>query len=214
MAHPPIKRPHMKNETLNENKGFENEHLNRKRNSFILCWRWFAAEAPYTRHPAHSDNGDEGAALLANGLHGGTLASLKLLGLANTKIGPQGIRALASALTKRAVPLLLELNLNDNLITDEGCAVFASALPALPALRRLHLGGNPASKEAKEEAKNALQAALFERLCCHSCAQSRPRADILTSSNELAGRPSMRSFRTFTVVDLYTEFLTALVCDL
>ena len=42
--------------------------------------------------------------------------------------------------------------LEDNQITDEGCAALASALSggALPALYDLRLGGNPASKQAQK----------------------------------------------------------------
>ena len=52
------------------------------------------------------DKGDEGVALLANGLRRGCLPSLTVLRLVNAQIGPQGATALASALTKRAVPSL------------------------------------------------------------------------------------------------------------
>ena len=51
-----------------------------------------------------SDNGDEGVALLADGLRRGSLPSLRVLALINAQIGPQGATALAPALTKRAVP--------------------------------------------------------------------------------------------------------------
>ena len=52
------------------------------------------------------------------------------------------------------------LRLDENQITDEGCAVLASALRggALPALKELVLKENPASEEAQEAAQEVLRA--------------------------------------------------------
>ena len=49
---------------------------------------------------------------------------------------------------------LENLFLNENQITDEGCAALASALRsgALPALKALYLDENPASNEARRAA--------------------------------------------------------------
>ena len=49
------------------------------------------------------------------------------------------------------LPSLEILGLDDNQITDEGCAALASALRggALPALKALALFGNPASNQAQ-----------------------------------------------------------------
>ena len=56
------------------------------------------------------------------------------------------------------------LDLDDNQITDEGCAALASALRGgeLPALKKLDLDGNPASEEAQEAACEVPDA-LFEQ---------------------------------------------------
>ena len=57
---------------------------------------------------------------------------------------------------------LENLFLNENQITDEGCAALASALRngALPVLKTLDLGGNPASIEARTAVQSALSAPL------------------------------------------------------
>ena len=54
------------------------------------------------------------------------------------------------------------LYLFGNQITDEGCAALASALRngALPVLKTLDLGGNPASIEARTAVQSALSAPL------------------------------------------------------
>ena len=64
------------------------------------------------------DKGDEGVALLANGLCRGCLPSLTVLRLVNAQIGPQGATALASALTKRAVPSLEVFSLGNPAWSD------------------------------------------------------------------------------------------------
>ena len=61
----------------------------------------------------------------------------------------------------RALESLKDLHLNSNQITDAGCATLASALRggALPALKQLLLGDNPAiSQQAKAEVRAALEA--------------------------------------------------------
>ena len=54
------------------------------------------------------------------------------------------------------------LYLFGNQITDEGCAALASALRngALPVLKTLDLGGNPASIEARTAVQSALSGPL------------------------------------------------------
>ena len=63
------------------------------------------------------------------------------------------------------LPSLEILGLDDNQITDEGCAALASALRggALPALKELGLFGNPASEEAQEAACEVPDARLQEQ---------------------------------------------------
>ena len=58
------------------------------------------------------------------------------------------------------LPSLEVLYLDDNQITDEGCAALASALRggALPALRSLYLGDNPSSAQAQAGAEAQLLA--------------------------------------------------------
>ena len=53
---------------------------------------------------------------------------------------------------------LENLFLNENQITDEGCAALASARPrrALPLLNVLGLDGNPTGEEAREAARGRL----------------------------------------------------------
>ena len=54
--------------------------------------------------------------------------------------------------TAGVLPTLEDLDLQDNQITDEGCAALGSSLGngALPALNYLGLFFNPASEEAKQ----------------------------------------------------------------
>ena len=89
-----------------------------------------------------SDDGDEGVALLADGLRRGRLPSLRCLTLTDAQIGPQGATALAPALTKRALPSLEILNLGDNLLGGAGLTALAPALRQLPKLETLFLEGN------------------------------------------------------------------------
>ena len=69
---------------------------------------------PIYRRVINSDNGDEGVALLAEGLRRGRLPWLQALRLVGAQIGPQGATALASALTKRALPSLELVGLSNN----------------------------------------------------------------------------------------------------
>ena len=64
--------------------------------------------------------------------------------------------------TTGALTSLKKLWLRHNEITDEGCAALASALRngALPVLKTLDLGGNPASIEARTAVQSALSAPL------------------------------------------------------
>ena len=63
--------------------------------------------------------------------------------------------------TAGALKSLELLDLDNNQITDEGCAALASALRggALPVLKMLFWHNNPASQEAQD----AMQAALSSR---------------------------------------------------
>ena len=94
-----------------------------------------------------SDSGDEGVALLADGLRRGRLPSLQLLHLINAQIGPQGATALAPALTKRALPSLKGLVLDDNPLGDAGLAALLPALRRLPPLIQLCLAGTSIGDE-------------------------------------------------------------------
>ena len=89
-----------------------------------------------------SDSGDEGVALLADGLRRDSLPSLRVLALRDAQIGPQGATALAPALTKRALPSLVHLSLNSNQIGDAGLTALAPALRQLPKLEELYLRTN------------------------------------------------------------------------
>ena len=89
-----------------------------------------------------ADNGDEGLALLAAGLHRGGLPSLTRLALYNTQIGEQGAADLATGLTKRALPALKRLSLGRNQIGDAGLAALAPTLRQLPRLEVLYLDNN------------------------------------------------------------------------
>jgi hypothetical protein len=89
-----------------------------------------------------SENGDLGLPLLAAGLFHGCLPSLKYLSLHITKIGAPSAEALASALSKRTVPVLEGLSLSDNRLGDAGLSALAPSLRRLPALKKLSLGRN------------------------------------------------------------------------
>jgi hypothetical protein len=86
--------------------------------------------------------GDEGVALLGDGLRRGCLPSLQILRLTNAQIGPQGATALAPALTKRAMPSLVTLDLSNNQIGDAGFTALAPYLRQLPKLEQLNLYNN------------------------------------------------------------------------
>ena len=67
------------------------------------------------------------------------LPSLRVIALFSAQIGPQGATALASALTKRALPSLDELDLDGNPLGDAGLAALLPALRQLPPLKGLDL---------------------------------------------------------------------------
>ena len=98
--------------------------------------------------------GDAGLAALLPALR---QLPLEGLYLSATGIGDEGVGSLVAQPTANALGSLLELDLGENRITDDGCDTLASALRcgALPALKALRLDdveldGNPASKEAME----------------------------------------------------------------
>ena len=93
------------------------------------------------------DNGDEGVALLADGLRRGRLPSLQVLDLGSTEIGPYGATALARALTKRALPSLKILSLASNSLGDAGLAALLPVLRQLPPLKVLVLSSNNITDE-------------------------------------------------------------------
>lgn len=93
------------------------------------------------------DGGDEGVALVAAALRGGSLPFLALLTLDDAGIGPHGASALAAALTKLAVPSLMGLDLSNNQVGDEGLAALAPALRQLPQFRALRLYSNALTDE-------------------------------------------------------------------
>ena len=88
---------------------------------------------------ARCDDGDEGMALLADGLRRGMLPSLQILQLTDAQIGPQGATALAPSLAKRALPSLKFLGIDINPLGDAGLAALLPALRQLPTLERLYL---------------------------------------------------------------------------
>ena len=118
--------------------------------------------------------GPQGATALASALTKRALPSLEIFNLYGNPLGDAGLAALLPAL-RRLPPLkglgltqptagnlksLEELWLDRNQITDAGCATLASVLRggALPALKQLLLGYNPASEEAQDAVRAALDA--------------------------------------------------------
>ena len=83
-------------------------------------------------------------------------------------IGDKGVATLVAP-GAGAFKSLHELNLDDNQITDAGCAALASALDngQMPALERLSLStvlpGNPASPHAQGAVQQALERAIARR---------------------------------------------------
>ena len=67
-------------------------------------------------------------------------------------MSPQGLVSLLAPPTAGVLPTLEDLDLQDNQITDEGCAALGSSLGngALPALNKLELDDNPASQQARD----------------------------------------------------------------
>jgi len=102
--------------------------------------------------------GNRGAAALAAPLR--KLPALRDLGLAKCQVGDEGVASLFANLGKDDFKALHDLDLNDNKITDAGCATLAhvlGALPiALPMLTTLALHGNPASAAAQQWPKDVL----------------------------------------------------------
>ena len=94
----------------------------------------------------------------------GALPAVTFLSLANNNFGDAGMTAFASALGSGALAQCRELFLAGNLIGDDGMTAFAQAIKpvseggsgALPALKLLHLSGNPASKAARQAATDAV----------------------------------------------------------
>ena len=94
--------------------------------------------------------GDAGAAALAAALGRGAMPRLKRLVLRSTRIGDEGLVALAPAL--RRLPALEHLDLRSNSFGDEGLAALVAPPPAAGALRpptgvltrlkKLDVGGN------------------------------------------------------------------------
>ena len=86
-----------------------------------------------------NENGDEGVNSLAAGIRRGP-PSIEFLLLIHTQLAPQGASALATVLTKQALPSLQHLDLGGNLqLGDAGLAALASGLRQLPALKTLGL---------------------------------------------------------------------------
>ena len=104
-------------------------------------------------------DGDEGLALFAAGLQSGCLPSLRSLTLGHDAFNPLHPRpasarltnrcatALAAALTQRALPSLVSLDLSSNSIRDAELATLAPALRQLPTLKMLQLVNNEISDE-------------------------------------------------------------------
>ena len=103
--------------------------------------------------------GDVGIQALSTALAGGALAQLTELSLFSNKIGDPGVAALASACASGALAQCQKLVLAENKIGDPGIASLADACArgALPALANLLLFGNPASKEVKQAAQDAIK---------------------------------------------------------
>ena len=88
------------------------------------------------------------------------LPALEVLGLGDNSLGDEGLAALVAPPPPAGAPppttgglaKLKALHLACTKITDDGCAALAAALDsgALPALKRLFLGGAPASYATRD----------------------------------------------------------------
>ena len=92
----------------------------------------------------------DGMQRLAEGLGARALPAVIFLAL-NARdpmhVGDAGASALAAALGRGAMPRLEHLSLMNVSIGDAGLVALAPALRRLPALKTLHLGGNPCGDE-------------------------------------------------------------------
>lgn len=84
--------------------------------------------------------GDAGAASLAAAVRGGGVPHL-MLHLANNQIGDAGAEAFAAACSAANAPILHQLSLAGNQITDRGCAALVGSLGA-PRIAKLLLTSN------------------------------------------------------------------------
>ena len=102
--------------------------------------------------------GDAGMTEFSRQIASGSLGSLRQLYLEFNQIGDAGISSLATAVRSGALPQLNRLVLSENAIGDIGISALASACAngALPKCTSLHMGGNPASKEATQTVKDAI----------------------------------------------------------
>ena len=84
--------------------------------------------------------GDADVQALCEGLGRGAAPSLRILSLADSKLGPAGAEALATALGRGAMPKLEELELTSNPIGNQGVASLTASLRKMSGLKRLYLG--------------------------------------------------------------------------
>ena len=85
------------------------------------------------------------------------MCNMQTLGLGGNQIGDAGMKSLADALGKGALPALEVLQLDKNQIGDAGMSAFASACAsgALDHLRDLYLANNKFSQQSKDILKTA-----------------------------------------------------------
>jgi len=107
----------------------------------------------------HNPIGNRGVAALAAPLR--KLSAFNILALSACEIGDQGVASLVDNLGKDDFTKPLWLHLDENLLTDKGCATLVDAIKAgsFPSVDEVYLHGDFVS----DEAEAALSAAVSER---------------------------------------------------
>ena len=108
--------------------------------------------------------GDAGLVALAPAVRQHAL--LEALLIWDNQIGDRGVAALLAEPLRNLVAPLQHVDLEDNAVTNAGCAALVEAMRsgALPLLDRLHLKGNPASEQALRGPAHELAALVATRL--------------------------------------------------
>jgi len=107
--------------------------------------------------------GNQGAAALAAPLR--KLLALEELFLYTCEIGDEGVASLFADLGKDDFKMITTISLEDNKITDIGCATLVKAIDGgrLPSLESLHLAANPATDGALQAVRDARNRLLARR---------------------------------------------------